>query len=149
MEKQISVIRSEFFSLAELCRSTTAERLKIKNVPSSEQVKNLEYGCQMVLDPLRRMYGKPIVITSGYRCPKLNVAVGGVANSWHQDGNAADIRVSDEQHAKALFDLLKKLPSVDTCLFEHSKTSIWLHVQWNVRKNPRHHFNFNFNALSL
>ena len=100
----------------------------------------------MVLDPLRRIHQQPIIITSGYRCAQLNKAVGGVANSRHTKGNAADIHIKDEEEARAIFNILKTLPSVDTALFEHSRSSQWIHVQWDMTKTPRHHFNFNYIA---
>lgn len=139
-------IKSDFFTLEEFTRSSTAKKLKIDNTPSDEVIRNIEYGVQMVLDPLRRMLQTPITITSGYRCSELNKAVGGVSNSWHTKGNAADIRVKDEEEAKAIFQVLKTLPSVDTVLFEHSANSIWMHVQWNMERTPRHHYNFNYVA---
>ena len=139
-------IKSEFFTLAELTRSDTAARHKIDNSPSTAIVANLQYGVDMVLDPLRRLYGQPIRINSGFRCSQLNKLVGGVPNSWHQLGNAADIHISSAEEAKILFSNLQKLPSVDTVLFEHSKTAQWLHVQWDKTRTPRHHFNFNFKA---
>lgn len=139
-------IKSDFFKLEEFTRSSTAKRLKIDNTPSDEVVRNIQYGVQMVLDPLRRIIQTPITITSGYRCSALNKAVGGVTNSWHTKGNAADLRIKDEEEAKAIFQVLKTLPSVDTVLFEHSKTSIWMHVQWDMERTPRHHFNFNYQA---
>lgn len=149
MGKQIQKtkeIQSEFFTLRELTNSSTASRNNIDNTPSAEIIRNLQYGVDMVLDPLRRLYGKPIIITSGYRCPELNKKVGGVANSWHTLGNAADIHVSSLAEASKIFSNLQKIPSVDTALFEHSKNGQWLHVQWNMSKTPRHHFNFNFIA---
>lgn len=139
-------IKSEFFTLAELTRSDTAARHKIDNSPSTAIVANLQYGVDMVLDPLRRLYGQPIRINSGFRCSQLNKLVGGVPNSWHQLGNAADIHISSAEEAKILFSNLQKLPSVDTVLFEHSKTAQWLHVQWDKTRTPRHHYNFNFKA---
>lgn len=139
-------IKSDFFTLEEFTRSSTAKRLKIDNTPNDNIIRNIQYGVQMVLDPLRRIHQAPIIITSGYRCAALNKAVGGVANSWHTKGNAADIRVKNEEEAKAIFQTLKTLPSVDTVLFEHSATSIWMHVQWDMTRTPRHHFNFNFQA---
>lgn len=139
-------IKSDFFTLEEFTHSSTAKRLKIDNTPNDEIIRNIQYGVQMVLDPLRRMLKAPITITSGYRCPELNKAVGGVANSWHTKGNAADIRVKDEEDAKAIFQILKTLPSVDTVLFEHSRASVWMHVQWDMSKTPRHHYNFNYVA---
>lgn len=139
-------IKSDFFTLEEFTRSSTAKRLKIDNTPSDEVVRNLQYGVQMVLEPLRRIIKAPIIITSGYRCSALNKAVGGVANSWHTKGNAADLRIKDEEEAKVIFQALKTLPSVDTVLFEHSAKSIWMHVQWDMSRTPRQHFNFNYQA---
>ena len=139
-------IKSEYFTLAELTKSETAARRKIDNTPTKAIIDNLQYGVDMVLEPLRRLYGQPIRINSGYRCPKLNKLVGGVPNSWHQVGNAADIHISSAEEAKILFANLQKLTSVDTVLFEHSKTAQWLHVQWDKTKNPRHHYNFNYKA---
>lgn len=137
-------IKSDFFSLEEFTRSSTAQRLKIDNSPSDEVVRNIQYGVQMVLDPLRRIIRTPIIVTSGFRCSTLNKAVGGVANSWHTKGNAADLRINNEEEAKAIFQALKTLPSVDTVLFEHSAASIWMHVQWDMNRTPRHHYNFNY-----
>lgn len=139
-------IKSEFFSLAELTKSETAARHKIDNTPTKAVIDNLQYGVDMVLDPLRRLYGQPVRINSGFRCEQLNKIVGGVANSWHLLGNAADIHISSAEEAKILFSNLQKLPSVDTVLFEHSKTAQWLHVQWDKTRTPRHHYNFNFRA---
>ena len=139
-------IKSEFFTLAELTRSETAARHKIDNTPTKAIIDNLQYGVDMVLDPLRRLYGKPIKINSGFRCVQLNKLVGGVPNSWHQYGNAADIHINNVEEAEAIFKWLKMLPSVDTALFEHSKIAQWLHVQWDKTRTPRHHYNFNFKA---
>lgn len=144
--KTTQTIKSEFFSLAELIKSSTATKHHIDNTPPADVIRNLQYGVDMVLDPLRRIYGKPILITSGYRCPKLNTLVGGVSNSWHTQGNAADIHVASLTEATKLFSNLQKIPSVDTVLFEHSGSGQWLHVQWNMAKTPRHHFNFNYKA---
>lgn len=137
-------IESEFFKLEEFIKSPTAKRLNISNEPNEEIVRNLQYGVSMILDPARRMLGTPIIITSGYRCQKLNQAVGGVQTSWHQKGNAADIHIASKKEAERIFDVLKRIPSVDTVLFEHTKTSQWIHVQWDMMKTPRHHFNFNY-----
>ena len=145
-QKITQTIKSEFFTLAELIKSSTATKHHIDNTPPAEVIKNLQYGVDMVLDPLRRIYGKPIIITSGYRCQKLNTLVGGVSNSWHTQGNAADIHVSSLTEATKLFSNLQKIPSVDTVLFEHSGTGQWLHVQWNMAQTPRHHYNFNYKA---
>lgn len=145
-KQKITFKASENFTLDELIHSTTADKHRICNIPGDEQIRNLQYGVDMVLQPLRNIYQKPIIITSGFRCAALNKLVGGVANSYHLQGNAADIRVHSQDEAKELFEILKTIPSVDVALFEHSTTSCWLHVQWNMQRTPRHHFNFNFIA---
>ena len=137
---------SENFTLQELIHSTTADKHRISNIPGCEEIRNLQYGVDMVLQPLRSIYQKPIIITSGYRCAALNKLVGGVANSYHLQGNAADIRVHSQEEAEEIFRILKMIPSVDVALFEHSTTSCWLHVQWDMQRTPRHHYNFNYIA---
>ena len=102
---------SESFTLEELTRSVTAKNKGINNYPNNTQLINLRRLAVEVLQPLRNAYGKPIVVTSGLRVPKLNRLVGGAVNSQHQYGEAADITsVSDSpEDNKALFDLAEKL----------------------------------------
>ena len=78
----------KYFTISELCKSDTAIEKGIDNTPSSEVVERLNMLIDNVLDPLREWYGKPIYISSGYRCPELNKAVGGVSNSFHTIGCA-------------------------------------------------------------
>lgn len=147
VKQKITLLKSEFFSLSEFIASATAKKYNINNIPNPDIIENIQYGCDMILDPLRRQLGKAVQITSGYRCPTLNKLVGGVSNSWHIKGNAADIHIESELDAKNKFEILQKFPSVDTCLFEHSSVAKWIHVQWDKAKTPRHHFNYNYNAL--
>jgi len=79
------------FSYNELTRSSTAKRKGIDNTPGVEDIRNLQALCDTILQPIREKFGKPIIVSSGYRCPKLNKAVGGVKNSDHMYGCAADI----------------------------------------------------------
>ena len=80
----------KYFSIEELVKSATAERLAIDNTPPRAAQRMLTILVEQLLDPIRRRYGAPIIVTSGYRCPALNTAVGGVANSHHIVGCAAD-----------------------------------------------------------
>ena len=82
---------ASYFNLSELTKSATAELLAIDNTPPRAAQRMLTILVEQLLDPIRRRYGAPIIITSGYRCPALNTAVGGVANSHHIVGCAADI----------------------------------------------------------
>ena len=81
----------KYFSIEELVKSASAERLAIDNTPPHAARRMLTILIEQLLDPIRRRYGAPIIVTSGYRCPALNTAVGGVANSHHIVGCAADI----------------------------------------------------------
>ena len=101
----------KYFTIKELTKSTTAIKRHIDNTPSKEVERSLTALVEKVLDPLREAYGKPIIVTSGYRCHKLNAAVGGSASSQHVKGEAADIRsVADTpEENKKLFDLIVKL----------------------------------------
>jgi len=80
----------EFFTLAELTRTSTG----LPNVPTGEARRNLGLLVQHVLDPLRRQVGRPIRVTSGYRCPTVNRAIGGSPQSRHTQGCAADIKAA-------------------------------------------------------
>ena len=81
----------KYFTIEELTRSTTARQRGIDNTPSQQVIDNLTALVNNVLDPLRQAWGKPIHVNSGYRCPALNKAVGGVPHSQHMLGEAADI----------------------------------------------------------
>jgi hypothetical protein len=119
---------SNNFSLSEFTRSDTAKRLGIENECSSvEQVLNLAYLCHMVLQPLRDKFG-PIHITSGYRQPELNHAVGGASNSQHMRGEAADIYLPSRAKGQEYMAFLKTLPAVDQLIWEEKKGTIWIHV---------------------
>jgi hypothetical protein len=85
----------KYFSIKELCKSTVAAKKGIDNTPSYEIQKRLEVLINECLDPIREKFNSPIMVSSGYRCPALNAAVGGEATSHHLTGFAADIDTSD------------------------------------------------------
>lgn len=89
MSKKIT----ENFTLEEMFRSETAEKRRIDNRPSADIEANLTYLVKNVLQPLRDHFGVPIRVTSGYRSPALNRAIGGSPSSWHSHGCAADIQI--------------------------------------------------------
>ena len=86
---------TENFTLKEMTNSSTAERNGIDNTPDSGVISKLEALCRLILQPIRDAYGKTIIVTSGYRSPELNRAVGGASNSQHTYGEAADIKCDD------------------------------------------------------
>ena len=81
------------FTLEELTRSDTAAKRGIRNVPDNEAIGNLRNLCERALQPVRDVYGRAVRVTSGYRSPELNRAVGGASASQHVKGEAADITI--------------------------------------------------------
>ena len=128
----------KYFTIQELTISNTAQRKGIDNTPDQKAAAALTALVANVLDPLREAWGRPIVVNSGYRCPKLNRAVGGVARSQHTKGEAADIRTlsnrrwENEQLFKLIVQL--KLP-FDQLIDEHGYS--WIHVSYSEGKNRR------------
>ena len=89
------MVISKNFRMKEFTKSKTATELKIDNGKVPEFVKNnIKEMVFQVLQPLRDAIGKPIIIKSGYRCLKLNSAVGGVPTSQHVQGQAVDLKVN-------------------------------------------------------
>ena len=126
----------KYFSLSEFLKSATAKRLGIDNTPTFEVVDNLNKLADY-LDVIREKVGKPILISSGFRCPVLNKAVGGVSNSQHQKGLAADLICSDME---SLEKVLRETGGFDQLIKEHRKgsNSFWFHVSvCNRNGKPR------------
>lgn len=125
----------QYFTLHELLYSETALYGSIDNIPSFHQVEVLRrFACE-VLDPMRYLWGAPIIVNSGFRSPALNKAVGGVAGSHHLciNGNAAaDITTGCKAGNKELFDLIctSTIP-FNELILENSGT--WIHVSYNEK----------------
>ena len=103
------------------------------NKPTMQDVVNMTYGCLMLLEPARQVVG-PILINSGFRNPRVNALVGGVKNSQHLLGQAADIRPKDPRQFQLLVDFLKNSEYTDQLLTGNG----WLHISWNPFAAPRH-----------
>lgn len=129
----------KYFSVSELVKSATADRLKINNTPTPAIEMNIKYLIEAVLDPLREAYGRPVYVSSGYRCDALNKAVGGAKNSQHKTGLAADIYVKGETNA-VLYNLLKRGNiAFDQLILEKGtvRNPQWVHVSINRLNNRR------------
>jgi hypothetical protein len=121
------------FTIEELYASATAKKLGIDNKPSVQKMINLVYLAAYVLEPLRVAMGEPIKIGSGYRCEKLNKAVGGVGNSQHLKGQAADLCIDgDIKKGRRWFNYIREHLPFDQLIWEHNpKTgSYWVHVSF-------------------
>lgn len=96
-----------YFTIKEMTKSQTAELYHIDNNPTEKVIGNLK-KVMYILDMVRTYIGKPILINSGYRCQKLNEMVGGVQNSMHTKGLAADFRTEKKEDINTMFEFLKK-----------------------------------------
>lgn len=117
--------KPKYFSFTEMIRtSSTAQE---NNLPDWDDINRLLELCRWILDPVREMYGKSIVVNSGFRTPFLNRLVGGVSTSQHMQGLAADLRCDDP---KALFDLIAEsdLPFDQLIYYQKRK---FVHVSYS------------------
>ena len=128
----------KYFTMSELTRSATAKRYGINNDPPGAAKESLQALVDTILDPLRAAWGKPIVVNSGYRCPRLNNIVGGARNSQHTSGEAVDIECISRDRAenKRLFQLIRTLNlPFDQLINEYDYD--WIHVSYVPRGRHR------------
>ena len=144
---------SPHFKLSEFVKSSTASAHGIDNTPNEQQIANLKRLCQEVLEPLRQHFGVPIIIGSGYRCPQVNKLVGGVKNSQHMTGEAADIHIpvydfvdSNGKHHTNMEILNKWMrwlidnTDFDQCIKETAnRITYWIHVSCKRDRSKNRH----------
>lgn len=120
---------SKYFKLEEFLTSSTARQKSIENLPSWEIVEHLR-ELALFLDELREAWGSGIKVSSGFRNVSLNSAVGGVKQSVHQLGYAADIVPANGEFKKFADFVTKWLSDkkYDQCIIEKSKKSRWIHI---------------------
>lgn len=126
----------KYFTFAEFSRSDTAKRLGIDNTIPESAKGAIEQLVDKVLDPLRETWGRPLVITSGYRCPKLNSAVGGSKTSHHVKGMAADISTGNKADNERLYNLVIALNLPFTQLIDENDF-LWVHVSYDPNNVKR------------
>lgn len=124
---------TDHFSLEEFYFSITAENKKIDNTPKPETVTNIVALVENVLEPVRVKFARPIMVNSGYRCTRLNNAVGGAKNSQHLNGKAADITTGSIETNKELFAMIRSYFKFDQLIWEYGGK--WVHVSWNGSSN--------------
>ena len=129
----------KYFSVAEFLSSDAAEKHQVSNIPNDEELlavlNNVNALVNNVLDPLRAMIGRPIIITSGYRSQRVNELVGGSKTSQHLSGKAADIHVQGytSQQMDIVYQTIQMCYDFDQLIFYPSKNII--HISWNGNKN--------------
>lgn len=125
---------SQNFSLLELVKSNQGTRQGIDNTPSEEVTNNLKTLVKCLLQPLRSKIGAPIVVSSGYRSPELNKAIGGATNSDHCKGYAVDFEVFGIAN-DVLFEYIKSNFKFTKLILEFwdekNPNGSWIHVSYN------------------
>lgn len=131
------IMQGQYFTISELTRSDTAQSHHIDNTPTPAIRAKLEALIVNCLDPIRRIYGRPIIVSSGYRCPELNSLVGGVSTSQHTMGEAADLVPASGGNLGALARAAIQFGDFDQLILEQAGGSKWIHVSWR-QGNRRH-----------
>lgn len=129
---------SKHISIKEATRSNTAERLGIDNFPDSPTLVNMQALAENVFEPLREHFGHPIYITSFYRSPELNKAIGGSPRSQHCKGQAIDIDdVIGSSTNADFFNYIKDNLEFDQLIWEfgNNDSPNWVHVSYNTDNN--------------
>lgn len=124
---------SEHFHLSEFVRSQTANAMGIDNVPPPEAVRRLHMLCLRVLEPVRKRIGAPLLVSSGYRCARLNQAIGGSPTSQHIKGEAVDIWTGAMDAADLHSLIIATVPEFDQ-IYLHRKNN-FVHVSYRVGFN--------------
>ena len=124
-----SKMSGKYFTISELCKS----RPGYDNTPTEEIKANLQHLIDKVLDPMREANGKAVNLTSGYRSPAYNAAIGGAKNSQHMKGQAADLQTKEGREGnKRLFEIIRKQGNFDQLIDE--KNYQWIHVSYNPQR---------------
>lgn len=143
---------SENFSLKEFEYSLIAEKNKIDNRIPEKIIPNIKFLTTNLLQPIRNKLKKEILILSGYRCKELNVKVGGVHNSQHMEGEAADI-ICKEITTLELYNFIKGKFEYDQLILEHFDSSNpksgWVHISYKNGKNRKMSFEIKKNNESF
>jgi|TARA_R100000501_G_C2557479_1_gene69534 hypothetical protein len=131
---------SDHFTLSELTKSSTAERLGIANEPGSVEVENLTMICDQILEPVREHYGIPFTPSSGFRSFDLNKAVGSSSKSQHITGQAVDFEIPGVPNMELALWIKEHL-DYDQLLLEFYKESIpdsgWIHCSYVEQGNRK------------
>lgn len=124
------------FTMSELLKSDIAEKYNISNIPDKQSLDNMLTLICECLEPIRLYINKPMIISSGYRSPRLNghPLINGTQNSQHVTGQAVDFTIKG-MTPKVIIELIKESGvEFDQCISEHN---LWVHISYNKGKNRK------------
>jgi len=125
---------SDNLTLSEVTKSLTAKRLGINNEPDDWVTENLRQVAINIFQPLRECLGVPIYVSSGYRSPELNKAIGGSKRSQHMEGRALDLDA--DVYGKCtnadIFNYIRENLEFDQLIWEFGDQDNpdWVHVSF-------------------
>lgn len=133
---------SEHLDLSEVTRSDMAKRKGIKNIPTQEHFENFKKLAENIFEPIRKHFGVPIMISSGYRSKELNTAIGGSLTSQHCTGEAIDIDMDGTSKGvtnKMVFEFIKSNLNFDQLIWEYGNREApdWVHVSFESTGKQR------------
>ncbi len=133
---------SEHLNLSEVTRSETAKRRGISNEPTPEHLENFKKLAENIFEPIRKHFGKPIHLSSGYRSKALNAAIGGSASSQHCKGEAIDIDMDGSSNGvtnRMVFDYIRTNLNFDQLIWEFGTKDNpdWVHVSFSSTGKQR------------
>lgn len=133
---------SEHLDLSEVTRSDMAKRRGISNMPTPEHIENFKILAENIFEPIRKHFGVPIFVSSGYRSKELNKAIGGATSSQHLLGQALDLDMDGTKNGvtnKMVFDYIKDNLEYDQLISEFGTKDApdWVHVSYNTKGKQR------------
>ena len=133
---------SEHLDLAEVTRSDSAKRKGISNEPTPEHLENLKKLAVNIFEPIRKHFGVPIFVSSGYRSKELNTAIGGSLTSQHCTAEALDLDMDGTSNGvtnKMVFDYIKANLNFDQLIWEFGTKDSpdWVHVSYESTGKQR------------
>ena len=124
------------FTMSELLKSEVAEKYNISNIPDKKSLDNMLTLIIECLQPIRNYINKPMIISSGYRSPRLNghPLIQGKDNSQHITGQAVDFTIKGMTPKQIIEKVKASGVEFDQLINEHN---IWVHISYNKGKNRK------------
>lgn len=130
---------TENLTLKEAITSQTAERRGLDNTPDKSTINVMRLTAERVFQPVRDHFGKPIRVSSFYRSPAVNKAVGGSATSQHRTGEAIDMQGTNGLTNAEIFEYIRKNLDFDQLIWEYGNSTepAWVHVSYTAKRKNR------------